>query len=98
MHILVLNVGSSSLRFQLIATDAEAIAGASDRRLARGHIDRIGGEAILTLEAGGRRTKTATQIRDHTHAVEHVLSWLTSDDSGAPITSVGEIRSEEHTS
>ena len=96
MHILVLNVGSSSLRFQLIATDGEAIAGARDQRLARGHIDRIGGEAILTLEAGGRRSKTATQIRDHTHAVEHVISWLTSAASGAPMTSVGEIEAVGH--
>lgn len=97
MYILVFNVGSSSLRFQLIATDAAAIAESRDRRLARGHIDRIGGEAILTLESAGRRpVKTASQVRDHAHAVEHVISWLTGNDSGVPITSVGEIGAVGH--
>jgi acetate kinase len=97
LYILVLNVGSSSLRFQLIATDASAIADSSDRRLARGHIDRIGGEAILALEATGRpATKTAAQIRDHSHAVEHIITWLTSDSSGVPITSIGEIAAVGH--
>ena len=50
MHILVLNVGSSSLKFQLIDTDGAAIAASSDRRLARGQMDRIGGEAIVVTE------------------------------------------------
>jgi len=44
--------GSSSLKIQLIETDGAAIATASDRRLARGQIERIGGEAIVTLTAG----------------------------------------------
>ena len=67
MHILVLNVGSSSIRFQLIDTDEAAIANASDRRLARGQIERIGGEAILTLSATGRtpawRVVTGADVR-----------------------------------
>src|SRR5688572_1514213 len=46
MKILVLNVGSSTLKFQLIATDGDAIAAARDQRLARGTIERIGGQAI----------------------------------------------------
>ena len=66
MHILVLNVGSSSLKFQLIDTDEAAIAGARDRRLARGQIERIGGEAILTLAAGDAPPVTsAAAIADH---------------------------------
>lgn len=48
MNILVLNVGSATLKFQLIRTDAERIAAATDDRLARGVIERIGGEALLT--------------------------------------------------
>lgn len=97
MNIFVLNVGSSSLKFQLIATDGPAIAESRDQRLARGHVDRIGGEAILTLEATGRRpTKTATQIRDHTHAVEYIVSWLTSDESGVPVASVADIGAVGH--
>jgi acetate kinase len=97
MHILVLNVGSSSLKFQLIDTDGAAIATAEDRRLARGQIERIGGEAIVTLAATDRRpTKGAVAIRDHAAAVEHVIAWLTSDASGVPISSVAEIEAVGH--
>ena len=97
MHILVLNVGSSSLKFQLVDTDEAAIAGSSDRRLARGQLDRIGGEAILTMEATGRRpVKSTAPIRDHAAAVEHIITWLTSDQSGVPIASVAEIEAVGH--
>src|ERR1051325_6429174 len=60
VHILVLNVGSSSLKFQLIDTDDTAISQRTDRRLARGQIERIGGEAILTLAAGDQPHRTTT--------------------------------------
>jgi acetate kinase len=97
VHILVLNVGSSSLKFQLIDTDESAIANSQDRRLARGQLERIGGEAILTLEATGQRATTTTaSIRDHAAAVEHVISWLISADSGVAITRVSEIEAVGH--
>jgi acetate kinase len=97
MKILVLNAGSSSLKFQLIDTDGAAIAAQRDRRLARGQIERIGGESILTLEAiGARPVKTTATIRDHANAVEHVISWLTSQTSGVPISSVAEIEAVGH--
>ena len=50
---LVLNCGSSTVKFQLIATDLERIAQGADRRLVRGTIERIGGEAIVTLKVEG---------------------------------------------
>jgi len=97
VHILVLNVGSSSLKFQLIDTDGSAIAESRDRRLARGQLDRIGGEAILTLEATGRRpVKSTATIRDHAAAVEYIISWLTGDESGVPIAKVSEIEAVGH--
>jgi len=97
VHILVLNVGSSSLKFQLIETDGAAIAEARDRRIARGQIERIGGEAILTLSASNERpVKTTTVLRDQAAAVEHIVKWLTSDESGVPITSIGEIQAVGH--
>ena len=97
MHILVLNVGSSSLKFQLVDTDETAIAEARDRRLARGTIERIGGEAILTLSAAdGVSSKTTAVLRDHASAVEHIVKWLTSESSGVPITSTGEIAAVGH--
>ncbi|HNU83703.1 MAG TPA: acetate kinase, partial [Thermoanaerobaculia bacterium] len=51
MNILVLNCGSSSLKFQVIATDLEAIERDEDRMLARGVLERIGTEALITLRA-----------------------------------------------
>ena len=97
MHILVLNVGSSTLKFQLIDTDETSIARATDRRLAGGQIERIGGEAIVTLSAAGRPdAKTAIQLRDHAAAVEYLIGWLASDQSGAPISRVAEIEAVGH--
>jgi acetate kinase len=97
VKILVLNVGSSTIKFQLVDTDEAAIASATDRRLARGQIERIGGEAILTLSASGQETVRRTHpIRDHSAAVEYIVAWLTSDESGVPIASVGEIEAVGH--
>ena len=97
MNILVLNVGSSTLKFQLVDTDEAKIADSRDRRLARGQVERIGGEAIITLSAAdGRSTKTSAQIRDHAAAVEYVIGWLTSPESKVPISRVAEIEAVGH--
>ena len=97
MRILVLNAGSSSLKFQLIDTDGSAIAESRDRRLARGAVERIGGQAIVTLQAGTEPpAKSTAPLRDHAAAVEHVISWLTHADSGVEIDSVGQIEAVGH--
>lgn len=97
MHILVLNAGSSSVKFQLIDTDETAIKGSTDRRLARGEIERIGGESILTLRAEGRPPiRTTENLRDHSGAVSHIIRWLTSKESGVPIRSVADIQAVGH--
>ena len=97
MRILVLNAGSSSLKFQLIETDGAAIAESRDVRLARGVVERIGGEGIVTLQAGaGQPTKSTAPIRDHAAAVEHVIAWLTSAESGVELDSVGQIDAVGH--
>ena len=83
MNILVLNCGSSSLKFQLIATDLERIERNDDRRLAHGTIERIGGAAIITLTAEGKvPQRSAAPIRDMRSAVETIVRWLVSDESG----------------
>ncbi len=65
MNVLVLNCGSSSVRFQVIDTDVERIESDGDRRLAQGHIERIGGHALITLHAEGRRKVIAdAPLRD----------------------------------
>lgn len=97
MNILVLNVGSSTLKFQLVDTDDAKISSSTDRRLARGQVERIGGEAIVTLATGDDRpSKTSAQIRNHAAAVEYVIQWLTSADSGVPISRVAEIEAVGH--
>ena len=97
MRILILNFGSASVKFHLIDTDEKAILAGSDRRLASGMIERIGGEAIVTMNSGGARAQRSVQsIRDDTAAVEYIISWLTSDTSGVPIASVGDIEAVGH--
>jgi len=82
MNILVLNCGSSSLRFQIIETDLELIDRDADRRLAVGHIDRVGGQALIHAQAEGHpATRLAMPIRDHRAAVDWVLRWVISPDS-----------------
>ena len=83
MNVLVLNSGSSSLKFQLIATDLERIKANADCRLLRGEVERIGGEAIVTLEKnrGTRQTLTAP-LRDIGAALDFILRWIVSDQSG----------------
>ena len=97
MKILVLNVGSSSLKFQLIATDKNAIDTNSDHRLARGQIERIGGDAIVTLSAGNAEpTRTTASLRNNADAVEYIIAWMIGGDSGVDITSAADINAVGH--
>ncbi len=60
MNVLVLNAGSSSLKFQLIATDLARIQSDADERVCRGLIERIGGEAVLTIQNAGEEKHKST--------------------------------------
>ena len=83
MNVLVLNCGSSSVKFQLITTDLDLIARDADRRLAKGTIERIGGEAIVTLQVEGREPqRSASSLRDISAAVNFITQWATSADAG----------------
>jgi acetate kinase len=83
MNVLVLNAGSSSLKFQLIATDPERIKRNEDERLCRGQIERIGGEAIITVQAcRAARQKFTASLPDVTAALEYVARWIASEASG----------------
>jgi acetate kinase len=89
MNILVLNVGSSSVKFQIIATDLERIQKDGDVRLCRGEVERIGGEAIVTFQKGNEaKRKSAASLRDISAVVDYVVRYVASDKSG-----VSEIRS-----
>ncbi|MDX1674689.1 MAG: acetate kinase [Longimicrobiales bacterium] len=92
MNVLVLNVGSSTVKFQLIRTDRERIEEDRDEKLARGVVERIGGEAVLSLwsQEGGGSRRTAS-IRDIRAAIDWILKWLVSDESAVDIESLSDI-------
>ena len=74
MNVLVLNSGSSSLKFQLIATDLGRIAQNSDEHLCRGQIERIGGEAIIAVQTGnGLRQKFTASLSDISASLEYLV-------------------------
>ena len=82
MNILVLNSGSSSLKFQLIATDLERIRQGADQRLLKGEIERIGGEAIVMVQKGQEaKQKFTAPLRDIAAALDFVIRWIASDQS-----------------
>src|SRR6187397_3211217 len=79
MLVLVLNCGGSSLKFQLIETDLERITNNTDQRIAHGHIERIGGSAILSFDADGKPSeRSGKPIRDIQTAIEVAIDWLRS--------------------
>lgn len=98
MNVLVLNCGSSSVKFQLISTDLERIEQDADRRLAHGLIERVGGAGIVTFTAEGNAPKRfAEPIRDTRAAVEIILRWAVSEDSGvAGVNSIADIHAVGH--
>jgi acetate kinase len=83
MNVLVLNSGSSSLKFQLIATDLEHIQKNQDQRLCRGVVERLGGEAIVTVTVGDQPKHVFTEpIANLAAAVEFIVKWAASEESG----------------
>jgi acetate kinase len=91
MNVFVLNCGSSSLKFQIIDTDPALIEKDSDRQLAKGLIERVGSEAIITLQVGEQPAhKQASPLRDHRAALAYVIKWMT-----APETQIAGIKSLE---
>ncbi|MBN1213610.1 MAG: acetate kinase [candidate division Zixibacteria bacterium] len=77
MKILVLNCGSSSVKYQLIDTDSQLA-------LAKGMVARIGmSGSVLTHKPHDRpETKVSAEILDHIVAVEYVIAYLTSTNHG----------------
>ena len=90
MNILVINCGSSSLKYQLINSDSEQV-------LAKGLCERIGidGSAITHQKAGGEKQTTSAPMADHTQAVKLVIEKLTDSAVGA-VKSLDEIDAVGH--
>ena len=85
MNILVINCGSSSLKFQLIDSETE-------KQIAKGLCERIGieGSQLVYQPAGGEKEETVTPMPDHTKAIELVLNALTTEKTGV-VKSLDEI-------
>src|SRR5882672_6812782 len=83
MNVLVLNSGSSSLKFQLFATDTVSIRGNADVRLLRGEVEHFGGDAKVTFKRKDETRQTlAASLRDVDAALDFVIRWVASDKSG----------------
>jgi len=83
MNVLVLNLGSSSLKFQLIATDLEQIKTYKDDRICRGEVEGIGGEAIVQIKYRDQPGQTFTApLRDISSTLEYLVRYIASDRSG----------------
>ncbi len=77
MNVLVLNCGSSSVKYQLVDVDAR-------KMLARGVVDRIGmsGATLSNVRHDGDEIRIAGEIVDHTIAIEYILAVLLSRNHG----------------
>lgn len=98
MNVLVLNSGSSSLKFQVIATDLDRINRHQDERICRGEVERIGGEAIVTFQPGAEpRRKFTAPLRDISVALDYLVRYIASDKSGvSQIKSSADIHAVGH--
>jgi acetate kinase len=98
MNVLVLNSGSSSLKFQIIATDLEQIKAYKDDRILWGEVEGIGGEAIVKIRYRKEPGKTLTApLRDMGTALDYLLRFIASERSGIPeIKSTAEIHAVGH--
>ncbi len=98
MNILVLNCGSSSVKFQIISTDIDLIEKNADKYLAGGVIERIGSQALITLQVEGKqKIRQAAPLRDHRAALDYVLRWIISPESNITnINSLADIHAVGH--
>ena len=90
MKILVLNCGSSSIKFQLIETDIDLIESNTDRCIAKGSVDRIGtDEATLKVTVPPNPTITSTEeILDHQAALTRAIATLKDAHAVADISQI----------
>jgi acetate kinase len=83
MNVLVVNSGSSTLKFQVIATDIDRIKEHKDDRICRGEIEGIGGQAIFRFQKRSEVGQTLTApLRDVTAALDYIVRYVVSEKSG----------------
>jgi acetate kinase len=97
MKVLVLNCGSSSVKFQVIETSLEMIEANADSTLARGLVEKIGlSDSRLAIDVEGRKPyQEISEILEHRTAVERVLKVLVHPEHGV-LKSVKELEAVGH--
>ncbi len=89
MNVLVINCGSSSLKYQVINSETEGV-------LAKGQCERIGIDGRLVYEpAGGEKEITQAAMPTHKQAIQIVIDALTNEKTGI-IKSLDEIGAVGH--
>ncbi|HPR31999.1 MAG TPA: acetate kinase, partial [Prolixibacteraceae bacterium] len=90
MKILVLNCGSSSIKFQFFDMSDESV-------LAKGIVEKIGlnGSCLNLVKNSGEKVIFEGEILDHKVGIEYVLGVLTSKKHGC-ISDLGEIAAVGH--
>jgi len=88
MNVLVINAGSSSLKYQLIEMSTEQV-------LAKGLCERIGIDGKYTYEAHGEKIKGETPMKTHSDAIRFLTSMLVDEKNGV-IKSMKEIDAVGH--
>lgn len=88
MNILVVNCGSSSLKFQLIDAETEQVK-------ASGNCERIGLDGRILYKADGNKSEIDTSLPDHAVAISKVLDLLVDSEKGV-IESLDEIHAIGH--
>ncbi len=95
MKILVLNSGSSSVKFQIIETDLERMKAHQDQTLATGLVEKIGlADSRLVLKVPDRKAYSDyREILEHRAAIDWVLRILTDPEVGilGDVTDVGAV-------
>lgn len=79
MKVIVINCGSSTLKFQFIEVQDEDMILGQEKLLASGTIDRIGGNGVIQFTAkSGKCVQKTAIVNNHGEASRRVLGWLSS--------------------
>ncbi len=88
MKVLVINAGSSSLKYQFIDMDNKEV-------LAKGLCERIGIDGAMTHQAKGEKNKKEVRMDNHADAIKAVIAALTDKETGV-IADMNEISAVGH--
>ncbi len=81
MNILVINCGSSTLKFQIIETDSDLIKQYKDKIKLKGLIERIGFQSLIKIKVEDVAESTETSpLKNHAAAIDYILKKIIAND------------------